>query len=127
MQRQGSSIAKIKSNYVEQYEKQIKREQRKKRRLMKRLVLSAIVMVVISGSLFWYHMTQRATYADKLNEHEQLMEEKEALLHEKEKLVEEVNLLKDDDYILEIARTNYFLSKEGELIFQLEDDDSLSY
>lgn len=127
MQRQGNSIAKIKSNYVEQYEKQQKRAQRKKRRLMKRLICSAVIMFIVSGSLFWYHMTQRTTYADKVEQHESLLEEQATLAKEQESLIEEMNLLKDDEYILEIARTNYFLSKEGELIFQVEDDDSRSY
>lgn len=127
MEKQQSSIARIKSEFVEQYELQKQRERRRKKRLVMRLSLSVIVMLLIAGSLFWYHMSQRSTYADKLDEHKQLTEEKEALEEKTEKLLEEINLLKDDEYILEIARTNYFLSKEGELIFQIEDEDNLSY
>ena len=44
------------------------------------------------------------------------------LKNEEVSLQEEAERLKDEEYVLEIARTNYFFSKEGELIFKLPDE-----
>ena len=40
---------------------------------------------------------------------------------EEKNLTEEISLLNNDEYVLELARTNYFLSKEDELIFLTDD------
>ena len=127
MSKEDSPVRRIKSQYVNEYHEQLKRSQLRKKYLMRRLTIATVLMTVIVGFFFVYHFGQRATYADKKQEYEQLSNEAAQLKAEKDSLLEEINLLKDDDYILDIARTNYFLSKDGELIFQIEEDDSQSY
>ncbi len=79
--------------------------------------------MLIVGSLTAYHLNQRALQAEKKEQHEQL-EDRLANLEEREQnLKEEISLLNNEEYVLEIARTNYFFSKEGELIFKIPDKD----
>lgn len=127
MKREDSPVRRIKSEYVNEYHRQLKKSQQRKKWLMYRLMIAAVAITVLFGFLFVYHLGQRTTYADKKEEYEQLTEEATQLEAEKESLLEEITSLKDVDYILDIARTNYFLSKKGELIFQIDEGDSQSY
>lgn len=123
MAEKNETIARIKSSYMKQYEAQLERQKRRKKRLYRRLALFSIVMILLFGSLVVYHINQRTVYSEKHQEYEQLSEQLVELEKQEKNLQEEINLLKDEDYILDIARTNYFLSKEGELIFQIEGDE----
>lgn len=124
MNRREKTVYSIKSEYMEQYELQQKRNQRRKRRLIQRLVFAGILMVVFTGFIIHYHVDQRTVYFEKMEQYEALQTEMSELKKTEKELKEEIKLLSDEDYILEIARTNYFLTKEGELIFLLEDYDS---
>ncbi|MGM8366134.1 FtsB family cell division protein [Virgibacillus sp. W0181] len=123
MPRAKKSVTKIESDYMKQYDHHKEREKRKKQRLIRRLVLFSIVAAVAFSMLATYHIKQRTLNAEKQNEYEQLEEELADLEKEEANLKEEINLLNDEEYVLEIARTNYFFSKKGELIFKMPDEE----
>ncbi|HLR71757.1 MAG TPA: septum formation initiator family protein [Pseudogracilibacillus sp.] len=127
MTRQKRTVTKIKSDYMDKYYAERERKQRRKKRLIQRLVLASTVIVVTFGVLFTYHLKQRALYADKQQQYEELNDEIILLEREEKELLEEIDLLNDEEYILDIARTNYFLSKKGELIFQVKEEEERSY
>lgn len=116
-------VTKLHSKSVHQYDAYIERQSRKKQRLTRRLVLYALVVAVIIGSMSVYHFNQRSIKADKMDEYEQMEQQLADLKQEESDLNNEIELLQDEDYVLEIARTNYFFSNEGELIFKLPDED----
>lgn len=122
MAQKNETIARIKSSYMKQYDAHLERQKRRRKRLLRRLVLFSVTVVILFGSLALYHINQRTVYSEKKAEYEQLTEQLANLEKQEENLIEEINLLNDDEYILDIARTNYFLSKKGELIFQIEDE-----
>lgn len=124
MNKREQRIYSIRSEYMEQYERQQKRNQRRKRSLIQRLVIAGVLMLATVAYMVHYHLEQRSVYSEKLKEYEALQSEMSELKKTEEELKEEIKLLSDEDYILEIARTNYFLTKEGELIFLLDDVDS---
>ncbi|MFD1417071.1 FtsB family cell division protein [Oceanobacillus jeddahense] len=123
MEERKKKVTKLQSKSVHQYDAYIERQNRKKQRLTRRLLLYALVVAVIVGSMSIYHFSQRATQADKMDEYEQLEQQLADLKQEESNLNNEIELLQDEDYVLEIARTNYFFSNEGELIFKLPDED----
>lgn len=123
MQSRDKTVAKIDSTYMKQYDAYLERRRKRKQRLIRRLVLFTIVVTITISMMATYHLKQRALYAEKKEEYEQLQNELETLKEEEEALIEEVELLKDEEYVLEIARTNYFFSKEGELIFKIPDNE----
>lgn len=120
--RKKRSIARIESPYMKQYDAYVERQNKKKKRLYRRLALFAAVAVLILGSLTVFHIKQQNLYTEKQEQYDQLQREMRALKKEEKHLKEESDLLQDEEYVLEIARTNYFFSKEGELIFKLPEE-----
>lgn len=123
MSMRKKTVTRLDSNYIQQYDAYIERQRKKKKRLIRRLVLFSIVVMIAFGSMAAYHVKQRTLHAEKKEQYEQAHEKLASLKKEEDNLGEEINLLKDEDYVLEIARTNYFFSKEGELIFKIPDED----
>src|SRR5690625_5532113 len=104
----------------------MERQKRKKQRLVRRLVLFSVIVLLAVGSLTTYHVNQRILHAEKNEQYQQLKKQMTSLENEEKNYQEEISLLNNEEYVLEIARTNYFLSKEGELIFKIL-DESPSY
>ncbi|ELK48357.1 septum formation initiator family protein [Halobacillus sp. ACCC02827] len=121
--RQSESVARMDSTYMKHYDAYMDRHQRKKKRLIRRLVMFALLVTVVAGSMGVYHWKQQSVYAEKNEQYEQLQQEMAALKKEENGLEQEIELLNDEDYVLQIARTNYFFSKEGEIIFKMPNED----
>ncbi|WP_439144846.1 septum formation initiator family protein [Virgibacillus profundi] len=119
------TVTRLDSNYMQQYDVYLERQKRKKQRLIRRLVLFSMIVVITIGAMTAYHVKQRVLQSEKEEQYQQLEEELASLQHQETNLKEEIELLNNEEYILEIARTNYFLSKEGELIFKIPEEDPL--
>ena len=117
------TVTRLDSNYMQQYDAHIGRQKRKRKRLIRRLVLFSMVAMILIGGMTTYHMKQRVLQAEKKEQYEQLEKDLASLKDQETDMNEEIELLKDEDYVLEIARTNYFFSKKGEMIFKLPDED----
>ncbi|GAA0439405.1 cell division protein DivIC [Lentibacillus halophilus] len=117
------TVTHLDSDYMQQYDAYIARQKRKKKRLVRRLVLFAAITMLVIGSLTVYHLQQRSLHAEKQQQYEQLQDKLAHLEKKEQSLKEDIHLLNNDEYVLEIARTNYFYSKEGELIFNIPDKE----
>ena|SRR5690625_984697 len=124
--RNKKRLAKINSDFVARYDIDEERKRRRKKRFIRRFSLISCVIFAIFFIMFSYHLKQRAVYAEKEAAVAELTEQMEVLQLKEQELIEEIDLLNDDEYILDIARSNYFLSKKGEIIFQIR-DSSQSY
>jgi cell division protein DivIC len=102
----------------------MERQQKRKKRLYRRLALFAVLIICVFGYFVKYHLEQRSLYEKKVNQYEHLQRNMDRLQEEEKELQQEITLLNDTDYILQIARKDYFLSKEGEIIFKLPDDEA---
>lgn len=127
MARPERPVTNIQSSYKQQQEIQDRRARRRKRHLLQRLIIIGTVFMVLFGVMITFHLKQRTVQAELQTEYDNLEEEWTSLEKQQGNLEEEIDLLNDEEYILDIARTNYFLSKEGELIFQTEDQDERTY
>ncbi|WP_188207353.1 FtsB family cell division protein [Alkalibacillus aidingensis] len=121
--RQKNNVAKLDTKYTQQQEQYLERKDREKRLLMRRLIAFGILFFVIVGSLSAYYIQQKSVFQNKQEEYRELEEELEAYQEENESLTREIELLNDVDYLLQIARKDYFFSKEGEIIFTLPDEE----
>ena len=80
------------------------------------------VVIAIAGSLI-LQIVGQLNQAGKIEA--QIVEEKkeESKVKEQQKsLVQQVELLQQDDYVAKLARSEYYLSKSGEIIFNTPDD-----
>lgn len=109
------------------YDAQQERVQRHKRKLVQRLVIIGAAFMIVFAVMITYHYKQRTQQANLQEQYDELTEQLEGLEQQEKTLQEEIDLLNDDEYILDIARTNYFLSKKGELIFQIDDVEERGY
>lgn len=116
------TVTRLDSKYMQQYDAYIERQKRRKQRLIRRLVLFSLIAFLAIGSMATYHIKQRILQAEMETEYMQLEDQLASLKKEEEDLQEEIALLNNEEYVLEIARTNYFFSKEGELIFKILDE-----
>lgn len=117
------TIQKVDSAYMKHYHAHAERQQRRKKRLIRRLILFSTIVLLVVGSMVSYHMKQRNLHAEKQSEYDQMQKQLTQLENEEKSLNEEIGLLNNDEYILDIARTNYFFSKEGELIFKIFEEE----
>ena len=66
--------------------------------------------------------TNLAKRVNQIKKIEQAKAEKEVAEKQKESLTQQVELLQSDEYIAKLARSEYYLSKTGEIIFSTPND-----
>lgn len=88
-------------------------EQGQKRR--KRLLALIVIPFCIWAGFTWYD--QQAVLLAKKEEKVKVQQTFDQVKLENEELKYQVNKLNDNDYIAELARRDYHLSKPGEVIF----------
>src|SRR5690625_2773074 len=114
-------ISRIILDYMILYNAQVHRKKRMHIMFFRRIMASVLIVTLVLGGLTVYHLKQRSLQADIKTEYSELKTEMTKLEKEEKNLTEEISLLNNDEYVLELARTNYFLSKEDELIFLTDD------
>jgi len=112
-----SKVTKLRSSYVLEQEKKEKRALRRRRITVARFVLLSVILIAISSALVNALISQSADIEAKIEEKKRLEKRIEELEKQQKQLEEEIKKLNDDDYIAELARKHYFLSKDGEIIF----------
>ncbi|MFC7061774.1 FtsB family cell division protein [Halobacillus seohaensis] len=118
-----SSVARMDSTYMNDYDAHMERHSRKKKRLMRRILLFSLLMIIVAGSMVFYHVQQRVLHAEKVEEYQQLQTKMDSLEKEEKHLKEEIDLLNNEEYVLQIARSDYFFSRDGEIIFKMPNNE----
>lgn len=121
------NVTKMENEYVAQQEKKAQSMKKKKRGLRRRLTLYGICLFVFFIFAVVTIVSQNAALDEKAQQREKIDNELATLKKEEKVLKEEIVKLNDDEYIAKIVRRDYFLSEEGEIIFNLpknnEDSD----
>lgn len=113
------NVTKIDNAYVVQQEQKTatvnKRKRGLKRRLMLYAVCTAAFMVLTVSTL----ISQNSTLHEKTIQKEKSEQQLAHLKSDETSLKSEIVKLNDDEYIAKLVRKDYFLSKQGEIIFNL--------
>lgn len=112
-------VASIRNDYVRSVEQQEKRHHAHKVRLFRRLSVFGVIVLLISIWLGSTIYAQNQTMAEKEEQREQALATLEQVEKEQAMLQEQIILLNDEEYLAKLARKEYFLSEEGEIIFTL--------
>ena len=119
---QKQNVTKMDNDYIRQNEeRKIARSKTKyyvKRRLIILAALSAIVLTVVIMNT----NAKKQELIERQKVEEQVVLELEDIKRDQEMLKTQVKKLEDDEYILKLARKEYFLSDEGEIIFTMPSD-----
>ena len=118
-----SEVTSIRNDYVRSVERQEKRQQAHKVRLFRRLTVFGLLVLMAS---VWIGITvynQSQTIAEKEQARAESLAALEQVEREQAQLQEQIMLLNDEEYIAKLARKEYFLSDEGEIIFTLPKEE----
>lgn len=106
---------------VQNQQKRIASRERKKHR--KRLSLILLAGAIFIVPFLWKTVGNVLEIQQLDSEIAVAKKEKKAAEDQNTKLNYEVKLLQEDDYIAKLARSKYYLSKDGEIIFSLPEDN----
>lgn len=124
--RVSRNVTEIKNEYVHTLQQQKDLKSARKVRLYRRLAVLAVIVVVSFGILTNLFFGQKKVLAAKEKERQVLL----ATLAEQEEtyamLTKQLEKLNDDTYIAKLARQEYFLSDEHEIIFSIPKKDERS-
>jgi len=118
------NVTRLQSSYIENQSVREKALAKRKKGLIRRVLAFSILGLIISYGMISTIISQQAKIEDKVEMKKQLEEEVAKLQQEQVILEEEIVKLNDDEYIAKIARRDYFLSEEGEIIFKIGDEPS---
>ncbi|TVP86307.1 MAG: septum formation initiator family protein [Alkalicoccus sp.] len=118
-EKRSPQVRRLTSEYIEHQERQKEERERRMKGVKRRLSVfggflgAFIIFAVIT--LFQQH----SAIQDQEHENSQLELQLADIKDEEEALEEKVEALHDPEYIAELARRDFFMSKPGETLFQL--------
>lgn len=101
-----------------------KTRSRRRIALFRRLAFMAIIFAVVGGLLTITYTKQVLTLKEKKEKQVQVDKKMVAMKDEQDSLNEQIKKLHNDDYIAKLARSEYYLSKDGEIIFNIPEENS---
>ncbi|AHL69968.1 septum formation initiator family protein [Bacillus altitudinis MN12] len=119
MNERKRNIAQIQNDYQKQMEQQAQRLKRKRRGLLRRLTVFGVIVLmfaVLVTSALW---SQSSALKEKEEKKVALEKELKQLQTKQEDISDEIKKLKSKEYVLELARRDYYMSKKGEKIFDV--------
>ncbi|MDQ0856799.1 septum formation initiator family protein [Bacillus sp. V2I10] len=116
-------ITQLQSQYMQQQERKDQILKRRKRGLIRRLTLFGLIAAVTSVIVLTTLISQSSAINEKVHQKKELQTQLTELQKEEKVLEEEIVKLNDDEYIAKIARRDYFLSEDNEIIFTLPKKD----
>lgn len=116
------NITQLQTGYAKQQLEAELQGSKKRIRLFRRLTVFFVFAVAISFFMISTLLSQSSTLADKIEEKEKYTKELDKLKQKEMMLEEEIVKLNDDEYIAKLARKEYFLSENNEIIFSLPNE-----
>lgn len=116
-----SKVVKVINNYTRKRENEQKTKQVENRVAKRRTLLFGSILLVVAGILLivaFNQKNQNQLIHEELVQAQVVLDERKT---EAEDLEQQIRQLNDDDYITRIARSEFFLSEEGEIVFNLSD------
>lgn len=117
----GRNIASMDNACTKQQSVKEKVLARRRKLLFRRLALFGVMAVLVSALLVSTLVSRNAQLAAKKEQKAKLEHQVRDIDKQQAMLRSEIKKLKDDNYIAKLARSEYFLSKKGEIIFNLPD------
>lgn len=124
MKKAESKVARIENRYIKDTATMKKTRNRRRIALFRRLAFMAIIFAVVGGLLTITYTKQVLALKNKKEKQVQVDKKMVAMKDEEEALNDQIKKLHDDEYIAKLARSEYYLSKDGEIIFNIPEENS---
>ncbi|MBC2330333.1 septum formation initiator family protein [Listeria swaminathanii] len=124
MKKAESKVARIENRYIKDTATMKKTRNRRRVALFRRLALMAVIFAVVGGLLTITYTKQVLTLKEKKAKQVQVDKKMVAMKDEEESLNDQIKKLHNDEYIAKLARSEYYLSKDGEIIFNIPEENS---
>ncbi|EAH3706040.1 septum formation initiator family protein [Listeria monocytogenes] len=124
MKKAKSKVARIENRYIKDTATMKKTRSRRRIALFRRLAFMAIIFAVVGGLLTITYTKQVLTLKEKKEKQVQVDKKMVAMKDEQDSLNEQIKKLHNDDYIAKLARSEHYLSKDGEIIFNIPEENS---
>jgi cell division protein DivIC len=117
----------LNSNYISKHEDKQQEMKKQRQGLYRRLLVLGLFTIILSTFIITTTISQAKVIEEKRAEKGEL-EQRYADLQKQEVLYKEkIVKLNDEEYVAKLARNEYFLSEEGEIIFKLPSDSHSPY
>lgn len=122
--KESTKVARLQNDYTKAKTLQAHREQKNKRKLR---IRTTIILIV--GSFFIVFLSLKIwSNVQSISKMETEKQQAEVTLkntkQEQEQLHTQIKRLEDESYVAKLARSQYYLSKDNEIIFSLPEDNA---
>ncbi len=123
LDKKKENIKQMDTAYVQYQEKRTQSFEKKKLGLTRRLGIFGLFAIITTGIVLTTLFSQHSALKDKEEHKSELKVKLSDLKQDEARLKEEIIKLNDDEYIAKFARKEYFLSDDGEIIFNLPENE----
>ncbi len=112
------NVTHLNNQYISEFNHQQKLKQRKKylrRRMISIMLVGFVILLIPTVPLVRNYLSVRNFEAEKVEATEQLSELEEY----QDNFEYYIDLLNDDEYVAKLARSEYYLSQDDEVVFNL--------
>lgn len=124
--KQGKStkVTQLKNDYTQSKTVEAYRDHKHKRTLKRRVagIMALASVLIISLGMNIFNNTRQLAQMD--NEKVASAEELKQVEKTQENLEAETKKLEDEEYIAKLARSQYYLTKDGEIVFSFPEDNA---
>ena len=123
-ERNRSKVTQLRNEYTQTKTVQAHRENKFRKQRKRRVASIAVVSGLFIAGLSMNLVKNTQLISDLDAQKVAAAEELEHVEATQENLHNEVKKLQDDEYIAKLARSQYYLSKEGEIVFSFPEDNA---
>ena len=121
--RQFNNVRALENDYVRSTETHANYSKKQKVRIRRRLLVFGLLASVILVLLVSTTISQNKRLAEKQQLKEDVVTKLDEVKEQQDMLSLQIAKLEDDEYIAKLARKEYFLSDNGEIIFTIPDEE----
>ena len=120
-----NNVRTLENDYVRIADSRAQISKEQKIRFRRRIVAFGLIATIILVFLTCTYITQQKRLTAKQQQKTEVVTELEAVKGQQEMLNLQIAKLEDDEYIAKLARKEYFLSDEGEIIFTIPSEEDI--
>ncbi|MFC7687635.1 septum formation initiator family protein [Ureibacillus sp. GCM10028918] len=121
--RQSNNVRTLENDYVRSTETHVQYSRKQKVRTRRRLTVFGLLATIVLVFLISTSLTQNKRLAEKQQQKEEVVAKLDEVKEQQDMLNLQIAKLEDDEYIAKLARKEYFLSDDGEIIFTIPEDE----